>query len=88
MTFTGGVSLAVWMGGIAREMNLLLAASRQAQAQYWTTPATVTLPSIPSGTYNITSYGASTSSANNAQPGRDADWSPSKRSNMLRSIFG
>ncbi|MGN6791006.1 MAG: patatin-like protein [Streptosporangiaceae bacterium] len=28
VTFTGGVSLAVWMGGIAREMNLLLAASR------------------------------------------------------------
>ena len=27
-TFTGGVSLAVWMGGMAREMNLLLAASR------------------------------------------------------------
>jgi predicted acylesterase/phospholipase RssA len=26
--FTGGVSLAVWMGGMAREMNLLLAASR------------------------------------------------------------
>ncbi|GHG61509.1 putative membrane protein [Streptomyces griseocarneus] len=25
-TFTGGVSLAVWMGGIAREMNLLAAA--------------------------------------------------------------
>jgi patatin-related protein len=29
VTFTGGVSLAVWMGGIAREMNLLLAASRK-----------------------------------------------------------
>ena len=28
VTFTGGVSLAVWMGGMAREMNLLLAASR------------------------------------------------------------
>jgi len=28
VAFTGGVSLAVWMGGIAREMNLLLAASR------------------------------------------------------------
>src|SRR5580698_5205004 len=28
--------------------------------------ANPTLPSIPSGTYNITSYGASTSSANNA----------------------
>jgi hypothetical protein len=26
VTFTGGVSLAVWMGGIAREMDLLLAA--------------------------------------------------------------
>lgn len=29
-------------------------------------PANPTLPSIPSGTYNITSYGASTGSANNA----------------------
>lgn len=28
VAFTGGVSLAVWMGGVAREMNLLLAASR------------------------------------------------------------
>jgi patatin-related protein len=28
VTFTGGVSLAVWMGGMAREINLLLAASR------------------------------------------------------------
>lgn len=28
VAFTGGVSLAVWMGGIAREMNLLLAANR------------------------------------------------------------
>ncbi|MFD2686572.1 patatin-like protein [Streptomyces phyllanthi] len=28
-TFTGGGSLAVWMGGLAREMNLLLAASRE-----------------------------------------------------------
>lgn len=27
-TFTGGVSLAVWMGGLAREMNLLVQASR------------------------------------------------------------
>lgn len=44
----------------------LLAAARTAQAQYWTTPATVTLPTIPSGTYNITSYGASTSSSDNA----------------------
>ncbi|BBX47254.1 patatin-like protein [Mycobacterium cookii] len=28
VAFTGGVSLAVWMGGMAREMNLLVAASR------------------------------------------------------------
>ncbi len=28
VVFTGGVSLAVWMGGMAREMNLLLAASK------------------------------------------------------------
>jgi hypothetical protein len=28
VAFTGGVSLAVWMAGIAREINLLLAASR------------------------------------------------------------
>ncbi|MGW1377521.1 patatin-like protein [Streptomyces sp. NPDC002446] len=27
-TFTGGVSLAVWMGGVAREMNLLTGADR------------------------------------------------------------
>ncbi|MGA4538368.1 patatin-like protein [Uniformispora flossi] len=27
-TFTGGVSLAIWMGGVAREMNLLCSASR------------------------------------------------------------
>jgi patatin-related protein len=31
--FTGGVSLAVWMGGMAREMNLLLAASRQIRGE-------------------------------------------------------
>src|SRR5580658_9655959 len=31
-----------------------------------------TLPSIPSGTFNITSYGASTSSANNATAIQDA----------------
>ncbi|WP_406161701.1 patatin-like protein [Streptomyces canus] len=29
-TFTGGVSLAVWMGGVAREMNLLAGAGRTA----------------------------------------------------------
>jgi polygalacturonase len=34
--------------------------------------ANPTLPSIPSGTYNITSYGASTSSANNATAIQDA----------------
>jgi polygalacturonase len=45
---------------------LMLAAGATAQAQYWTTPAPVTLPSIPSGTFNITSYGATTGSANNA----------------------
>ena len=28
VVFTGGVSLAIWMGGMAREINLLLAASR------------------------------------------------------------
>ncbi|AVZ71120.1 hypothetical protein SLUN_01495 [Streptomyces lunaelactis] len=28
-TFTGGVSLAVWMGGVAREMNLLAGAGRR-----------------------------------------------------------
>jgi polygalacturonase len=38
----------------------------KADAQYWTTPAPVPLPSIPSGTYNITSYGASTGSSDNA----------------------
>lgn len=43
-----------------------LFAAGYVHAQYWTTPAPVTLPSIPSGTYNITSYGAATSSSNNA----------------------
>ncbi|MEV4560493.1 patatin-like protein [Kitasatospora sp. NPDC049285] len=32
-TFTGGVSLAIWMGGVAREMNLLSAASRLRQGR-------------------------------------------------------
>ena len=31
-TITGGVSLAVWMGGLVRELNLLLQASRQREA--------------------------------------------------------
>jgi polygalacturonase len=51
---------------IAIACVLLLAIGREAQAQYWTTPAPVTLPNIPGGTYSITSYGASTGSANNA----------------------
>ena len=33
VAFTGGVSLAVWMGGMAREMNLLLSASRSRQGE-------------------------------------------------------
>ena len=33
VAFTGGVSLAVWMGGMAREMNLLLSASRWRQGE-------------------------------------------------------
>ena len=45
---------------------IALTMAGQVHAQYWTTPAPVTLPSIPSGTYNITSYGASTGSSNNA----------------------
>lgn len=32
-TFTGGVSLAIWMGGVAREMNLLCSASRMRQGK-------------------------------------------------------
>ncbi|XUL93988.1 patatin-like protein [Streptomyces galilaeus] len=32
VTFTGGVSLAVWMGGVAREMNLLLTTGRTEKA--------------------------------------------------------
>nr|WES10799.1 DUF3376 domain-containing protein [Streptomyces sp.] len=32
-TFTGGVSLAIWMGGVAREMNLLCSASRLRQGK-------------------------------------------------------
>lgn len=43
-----------------------VAACTSLRAQYWTTPAPVTLPSIPGATFNITSYGASTGSANNA----------------------
>jgi len=50
---------------IAIMSAVVLMTSHQAQAQYWTTPAPVTLPTIPSGTYNITSYGASTSSSDN-----------------------
>src|SRR5882724_8771288 len=45
---------------------IALTISGKLHAQYWTTPATVPLPGIPSGTYNITSYGASTGSADNA----------------------
>jgi len=45
---------------------IAMAITTSLQAQYWTTPATVPLPSIPSGTYNITSYGASTSSSDNS----------------------
>jgi len=33
VAFTGGVSLAVWMGGMAREMNVLLAASRDERGE-------------------------------------------------------
>ncbi|NUS55070.1 MAG: patatin-like protein, partial [Streptomycetaceae bacterium] len=32
-TFTGGVSLAIWMGGVAREINLLCSASRMRQGK-------------------------------------------------------
>src|SRR5215472_18519020 len=39
VTFTGGVSLAVWMGGMAREMNLLLAASRAKHGEQVKPPA-------------------------------------------------
>lgn len=45
---------------------LASAITENVRAQYWTTPATVALPSIPSGTFNITSYGASTGSSDNA----------------------
>ncbi|HEU6449753.1 MAG TPA: glycosyl hydrolase family 28 protein [Verrucomicrobiae bacterium] len=44
----------------------VLMVSATLHAQYWTTPAPVTLPGIPSHTFNITSYGASTGSGNNA----------------------
>jgi polygalacturonase len=54
------------MKQIAVLCAIALAMGSKAEAQYWTTPATVPLPSIPSGTFNITSYGASTGSANNA----------------------
>ena len=39
VAFTGGVSLAVWMGGMAREMNLLLAASRAKHGEQVKPPA-------------------------------------------------
>src|SRR5579871_203570 len=39
VAMSGGVSLAVWMGGVAREMNLLQQASNLRQAQ-----------KVPSGT--------------------------------------
>ena len=38
VAFTGGVSLAVWMGGMAREMNLLLAASRAERGEQIKSP--------------------------------------------------
>lgn len=44
----------------------ILATCATLHAQYWTTPAPVTLPNIPGGTFNITSYGASTSSSDNS----------------------
>ena len=46
--------------------TMVLAVCASVSAQYWTTPAPVTLPNIPGGTFNITSYGASTGSGNNA----------------------
>ena len=42
------------------------AVSTSALAGYWTPPASVPLPSISSTTYSITTYGALTSSTNNA----------------------
>jgi predicted acylesterase/phospholipase RssA len=40
VAFTGGVSLAVWMGGMAREMNLLLAAARVRRREQVNAPGT------------------------------------------------
>ena len=40
VAFTGGVSLAVWMGGVAREMNLLLAAARVRRREQVNPPVT------------------------------------------------
>src|SRR5665647_3705540 len=37
-TMTGGVSLAIWMGGVARELNLLSQASTWRQSLTATTP--------------------------------------------------
>ncbi|HEU6448891.1 MAG TPA: glycosyl hydrolase family 28 protein [Verrucomicrobiae bacterium] len=54
------------MKKIAITCAVAVAVCTTLHAQYWTTPAPVALPSIPSGTFNITSYGASTASANNA----------------------
>ena len=50
VTFTGGVSLAVWMGGIARDMNLLLAASRKRHGE---TTADTTGPGTSSCLYPV-----------------------------------
>jgi polygalacturonase len=44
----------------------ILAMIETVHAQYWTTPAPVALPGIPSGTFSITAYGAATGSSDNA----------------------
>ena len=46
VAFTGGVSLAVWMGGMAREMNLLLAASRAKRGEQVKPPCSVPNPRV------------------------------------------
>ena len=49
VAMTGGVSLAVWMGGIAREINLLQQASNL-RPRATATPTPTRWPSGPSAT--------------------------------------
>ena len=49
VAFTGGVSLAVWMGGVAREMNLLLAAARDRRGEQVNAPGSAESQQVRDG---------------------------------------